>query len=184
MNAVISENTYAGEIFEVLFQPDAIAQAEYAEGLKRSGPREPEKLLVLAVLQDGIETFQKYLSSTGDKERRLYAETQAWIFDDDREWIFSFINVCDLLDLNPTYVRKGLSQWQTAQSEGKNVAHPNRENKSIKNKRGGNIYGRKTEDTDHRRRDTRGRQPKRIDRRRARAGAGARLAAVRKARAL
>jgi hypothetical protein len=178
VNAVISENTHAGEIFEVLFQPDAIAQAEYVEGLKRSGPMEPEKLLVLAVLQDAIETFQKYLPSTGDKERRLYAEAQAWIFDDDREWIFSFVNVCDLLDLNPTYVRKGLSQWQTAQSEGRISAHVNRENKSIKNKRGGNIYGRKTEDTDHRRRHSGGRQPKLHNRGAARAAARARLAAV------
>ncbi|HEY7220905.1 MAG TPA: hypothetical protein VH985_21205 [Candidatus Binatia bacterium] len=184
MNAAISENMQAGEIFEALFQPDVTAPAAYIDRLKRSTPLEPERLLLLAVLQDAIESFQKYFPSTREKERQLYAEARAWIFDDQRDWIFSFANVCDLLDLNPAYVRKGLSQWQTAQSEGKNAAHSNRDKNSNKNKRGGNIYGRKTKDTNHRRRHTGGRQCVLVDRRRARAGAGARLAAVRKARAL
>jgi len=32
--------------------------------------------------------------------------------DNDREWLFSFINICDALTIDPQYLRKGLLRWK------------------------------------------------------------------------
>ena len=31
---------------------------------------------------------------------------------DDREWPYSFVNICEILNLNPGYLRGGLQQWK------------------------------------------------------------------------
>lgn len=175
MIAAISENMQAGEIFEALFQPDVTAPAAYIDRLKRSTPLEPERLLLLAVLQDAIESFQKHFSSTREKERQLYAEARAWIFDDQRDWIFSFANVCDLLDLNPAYLRKGLSRWPSTHSEPREKVSIISQVRSKKPKRGGRPYGRQSENANDRRRHSGGRQPKRAHRQRARGAAAQNL---------
>ena len=108
----------SGELGETLFQPDTLVQAQYHAGFKRQA-LEPERELVLAMLEDAVVCFQKYFRSTREKEMRIFAETEAWFVSDDREWIFSFINICDLLGLDPDYLRKGLWRWRDAASESR-----------------------------------------------------------------
>jgi hypothetical protein len=43
---------------------------------------------------------------------RLFREAENWILDNDREWLFSFINICQTLAIDPQYLRKGLLRWQ------------------------------------------------------------------------
>lgn len=179
------ENAPVRDSIESLFQPDTIAPAEYFDGFRRKSPLEPERELVLAMLEDAVLCFQKYLGSTKEKERRLFTDAEDWLFADDREWPLSFLNVCDLLGLEPGYLRKGLSQWKLKSpgAELSTGAHPL--NDTTKTKQGGEIHGRKEErDANHRRRHTGGRQLKRFDRRRTWARAGTRLAAVWEARPL
>jgi hypothetical protein len=72
-----------------------------------TGDLQPEKRLMLAVLQGAVECFQDYA-----EDDRLFKETEEWIFEDDHEWPFSFINICQAVDLNPKYLRKGLLHWR------------------------------------------------------------------------
>jgi hypothetical protein len=168
---------------ESLFQPDTIAPAEYYDGFKRKTPLEPERELVLAILEDAVLCFKKYLRSTKEKERRLFVDAEDWLFGDDREWALSFLNVCDLLGLEPGYLRKGLSQWKLKSLGAELSTQARPLNDTTETKQGGAVRGRQEErDPFLRRRHSGGRQPKRVDRRRARAGAATRLAAVRKAR--
>ena len=44
--------------------------------------------------------------------RSLYLEAEAWINAEDDEGTFSFDNVCDLLGMNPDYLRQGLLSWR------------------------------------------------------------------------
>ena len=60
--------------------------------------RQPEKSLMSAVLLDAVECFQKYLLLHDEYSNRLFKEAENWILDNDREWLFSFINICDALD--------------------------------------------------------------------------------------
>jgi hypothetical protein len=111
LDAEFYESKPLRDTVESLFQPDTIASAEYFDGRRRSA-LEPEKELVLALIEDAVFCFKKYLGSKREKEQRLYSDAEEWIFSDDREWPLSFLNVCDLLGLEPDYMRGGLLRWQ------------------------------------------------------------------------
>jgi hypothetical protein len=43
---------------------------------------------------------------------KRFAEAEAWILETDSEWIFSFINCCEVLGIDPDYLRRGLLPWK------------------------------------------------------------------------
>jgi hypothetical protein len=91
-----------------LFQPPSLLSAEYFETLRRKTILEPEKRLMLAILEDAVDCFQNNVFPQSLKGRRLFQEAEKWIVEVDRDWFFSFENVCETLELNPAYVRQGL----------------------------------------------------------------------------
>jgi hypothetical protein len=95
-----------------LFEPDAVVSAQYFEHLRRKTLLDPEKRLMLAVLEDAINCFQYNALLRSGKRKRLFEESEAWILAGDRNWLFSFENICDVLGINPAYVRQGLLRWK------------------------------------------------------------------------
>jgi len=95
-----------------LFQPDTLLSAQYFDTLRRKTLLEPEKRLMLAVLEDAIHCYQDNLFSQRGKNKRLFDETEEWITTRGRDWFFSFHNVCESLGFNPEYVRRGLLRWK------------------------------------------------------------------------
>jgi hypothetical protein len=102
-----------------LFQPDVMLPAQYFTLLRRRSPQGPEYLLVIAMLQDAVECFQKYRFATDPNGRALFDDAQEWLTSDDRQWPFSFENVCGILNLDPDYLRSGLLRWGDAQDEAR-----------------------------------------------------------------
>lgn len=98
---------------ESLFHNDPLTSTEYFDSLKRTLPMESEKRLMLAVLQDAVECYQKYLVARRGKDKNLFSEAEAWILEQDNRSAFSFDNVCDSLGLAPNYVRAGLLKSKT-----------------------------------------------------------------------
>jgi hypothetical protein len=94
-----------------LFEPEIILPAQYFSVLRKSAPEGPESLLVLAMLQDALECFQKYRFATDENGRELYEDARDWIDSDDRKWPFSYENVCGILKIDPDYVRQRLRRW-------------------------------------------------------------------------
>jgi hypothetical protein len=43
---------------------------------------------------------------------KLFRDVDQWFSADDGDSCFSFINICRILDLEPTYVRTGLKMWR------------------------------------------------------------------------
>ncbi|MGE0684946.1 MAG: hypothetical protein AB7P69_29045 [Candidatus Binatia bacterium] len=68
--------------------------------------------LMRAVLEEAIHCLQQQSLKSGRRARRLTRETEAWFFTDDPCWVFSFVNICAVLDLDPAYIRWGLMQWR------------------------------------------------------------------------
>ncbi len=101
-----------------IFRPDILLPSQFFAAMKRRVPQEAEYRLVVALLQDAIECYQKHLRSRDPKARQLFVDAETWITSDDREWAFSFVNVCDLLGLNAGYLRRGLAQWKEKQLAG------------------------------------------------------------------
>jgi len=67
---------------------------------------------MLAVLEDAVGTYQKYAFSRERNGERLFAEAEEWIESSEREWPYSFGNICDALGLEDEFVRMGLRRWR------------------------------------------------------------------------
>jgi hypothetical protein len=85
---------------------------QVAERIKR----QPECRLLWAVLEDGMETYMKYAAATGRRGKRLFAEAERWIMEDDPTWLCSFVSICHILGLEPEYLRAGLKRWRARTS--------------------------------------------------------------------
>lgn len=95
-----------------LFQPDTLLPEQYLETFRRKFHLEPEKKLLLAVLEDAIACYQKYVSARDGKGKLLYQEAEEWIQEKRGDWLFSFANVCETLGFDPDYLRQGITQWK------------------------------------------------------------------------
>ncbi len=100
-----------------LFEPDTLLPIQYFEAMRRKHVLEGEKRLVLSVLEDAVECFMKCISSPTGKGQRLFREAEEWIELEDKRWVFSFDNVCEMLDINPEYMRRGLRRWKERKLE-------------------------------------------------------------------
>lgn len=95
-----------------LFQPDTLLPEQYLDTFRRKLHLEPEKKLMLAVLEDAIACYQKYVLARDSKGKSLFHEAEAWVQDKGGEGIFTFNSICESLGLNPDYLRRGLSEWK------------------------------------------------------------------------
>ena len=95
-----------------LFQPDTLLSDEFFGNYRRRIPLEPEKALMLAVLEDGVRSFQENIFAETGKKRALLDEARQWLFNDEFDHVFSFTSICSTLGLNPGYVRRGLKRWE------------------------------------------------------------------------
>lgn len=84
---------------------------DYYKGYRRSHPINPEVALHLAVLENGIEYYCRYLDDKSRRGQRLFREAEEWFFASEGDWYFSFENVCAVLSINPGYVRRGLRRY-------------------------------------------------------------------------
>ena len=96
-----------------LFQPDTLLGEDYAANFRRKIPLEPERILLLAILEDGVRCYQENLLISGGKRRALFEEAKEWLFSDDAMWFCSFVSICTMLNLDPNYIRRGLQQWES-----------------------------------------------------------------------
>ena len=95
-----------------LFEPDTLLPIQYFEAMRRKHLLEGEKRLILSVLEDAVECFMKCIDSSTNKGQRLFRDADEWIALEDKRWVFSFDNVCDMLDINAEYMRTGLRRWK------------------------------------------------------------------------
>jgi len=95
-----------------LFQPDTLLPAQYFETFRRKASLEPEKRLMLAVLEDAIACFQKYIFARDGRGKTLFQEAEEWIVERNSDWLFSFESICEVLGFNPHYVCEGLMRWK------------------------------------------------------------------------
>jgi hypothetical protein len=100
------------------------------ENLTKEIIRDGEKRLMLAVLESATEDFQKYVLANHKRGRDLFDQAEAWIFNADDPSFFSFENICQHLQLDPGYMRRGFVRWKDDAtrngSPGKYTKRPNR----------------------------------------------------------
>lgn len=91
-----------------LFQPDTILPTQYFDRLRRRTEYDGERRLMIAVLEDAVDVYRKLAGARDNRRRALFEDAEAWLESNDRTWIFSFENICDVLGLDSGYLRRGL----------------------------------------------------------------------------
>jgi hypothetical protein len=91
-----------------VLEPDSVLPAQFygEKGLPRQ--LEGEKRLMLAILKDALECLDKYREAKTSSSRDLYHNALQWIQDKGTDWLFTFANICDLLGIDPDYLREFL----------------------------------------------------------------------------
>ena len=88
------------------------------ESVFKKTMREGEQKLMLAVLENAIEDFQKYALASDKRGRELFQDAEEWILETNSSSFFSFENICAHLELNADYVRRGFMRWKAAKQNG------------------------------------------------------------------
>ncbi len=102
----------AEERLNDLFEPDTLLPTQYFAALQRKKFPAGEHRLLIALLRDAIDCFQKHIHARDAKRRQLFVDAEDWIGDEDDNALFSFNNVCATLGMNAAYVRAGLMNWR------------------------------------------------------------------------
>ena len=92
-------------------EPDLVTPDQFAGLLRRRSWQDGERRLMAAVLQDGIETFHKYAFAEDETGRELFEEARRWVDHPNDHSLFAFTTVCDVLGIEPDYLREGLHTW-------------------------------------------------------------------------
>jgi hypothetical protein len=96
-----------------LFEPDTLTSFQYHEKWLRRRYPDPEKMLAFAVLEDAISCFQRFSSAQSVRGKARFQEEEDWFFHERSDRLFSFEKICEVLDLNPDYIRIGLTRWRS-----------------------------------------------------------------------
>ncbi|MCG8588305.1 MAG: hypothetical protein MJE66_03365, partial [Proteobacteria bacterium] len=94
---------------------DAVLPEQFFEPARPvSAPLWVQKLMY-AVLEEAVRTFQRHaLDQSTQVGKEAFEEARRWLFEcDDEESIspFSFLRICDVLNIHADYLRRGLSRW-------------------------------------------------------------------------
>src|SRR6185295_6303603 len=97
-----------------LFEPDILLPNQYFAAFRRGRAVEGERRLMLAVLEDAVDSYRKYALARDPREQACFLEAREWFVSTDRSWLFAFENICDVLEMNADYLRSGLDKWRRA----------------------------------------------------------------------
>ena len=66
--------------------------------------------LLLAVLDNAVAAVLRYRDDHSRRGRRLFKEALDWFQSADRQWLYSFENICTHLDVDAEYLRRGVKR--------------------------------------------------------------------------
>lgn len=97
----------------LIYQQNELSiEGDFLESLHKKTRREGEEALILAVLEDAVDCFQKYVMARDRRGATLFREAEEWILDEDADWPFSFEQICETLGIEPNYLRQELMRWK------------------------------------------------------------------------
>ena len=100
-----------------LFQPDILVGVQFQSTYRRRFHLDPERVLMLAVLQDAVVCFQENVMAKCKRKQALHRDAEEWIASRDQSYLFSFESICEALGYDAAYMRDGLLRWKQAMLE-------------------------------------------------------------------
>ena len=107
----------------VRVEPEVVLPAQVFD--RRADLLQPEKRLMLAILEDATATLLRHPTPRHAGKRRALRETEAWLDSPDTESPFAFIRICEALGLDAQWLRAGLARAQVAR-EGERATYRRR----------------------------------------------------------
>ncbi len=93
---------------EELLAPEPALPIQFHDVWHRTRFITSERALVLAVLWQAVIDLQKYRFAPRRRQQRLYMEAYRWVASEDRSWPYSFVNLCEAINLEPEPLRAQL----------------------------------------------------------------------------
>lgn len=109
-----------------LFEPDLLTPEQDAERRRLAEEEIPEIKLMIAVMADAVNLYQRNAACRAGRARRLFEEARLWIESTDQSWLYSFESICRVLQLEPAQVRRELRTWRLQHLRGERPAPPPR----------------------------------------------------------
>ncbi|HVO23030.1 MAG TPA: hypothetical protein VMW56_05320 [Candidatus Margulisiibacteriota bacterium] len=94
-----------------IFEPDVLIAGLVVGARRRRAALSGEKRLMLAIVENALDYYQKYLLATDRVGRALFAEAAEWMASTSDEDVYSFENISATLDINASYFRRGVAAW-------------------------------------------------------------------------
>jgi microcompartment protein CcmK/EutM len=104
------------------FEPDILIAELAVTGRRRRTALSGEKRLMLAVVENALDYYQKCIFATDRVGRTLFMEAAEWIASTSNADVFSFENISETLDINPAYFRRGVAAWHKRLVEARSRA--------------------------------------------------------------
>lgn len=92
-------------ISDDVLAPEVLLPGQFQDVWHHSGAVAPERMLAMAVLSEALHDLTRYRFAKRRRMQRLYWEAYEWVTAADRNWPFSFVNLCDSLGLTVEAVR-------------------------------------------------------------------------------
>jgi hypothetical protein len=123
----MSENLFV----ELTAGGDASLSEQFLSTFRRGEPWEPEKALLIAILTDAIHDYRKYSRARNRDGQARFRDADRWIMGGDNQWVFSFKNVCELLGLDPDYIRRGVRAAAVTNPVGRKLRQRHRARRGV-----------------------------------------------------
>jgi hypothetical protein len=96
-----------------------ILPAQFFQCRHGSAETGPLRRLALALLLDALHLFQANFDATSRRCKRDFDEAREWLLGEPGSGPFALENVCFLLDIDPSRLRRWLGLWQSMKRAGR-----------------------------------------------------------------
>ena len=97
---------YFDDVMPPPLEPRAIMPAQFFTQRERRNAQNSIRRLMYAILEDAVSCYTAEIRSA--RQSRTFQQARRWIDSNDRQWVFSFLRICEALDLDPEYIRRGV----------------------------------------------------------------------------
>ncbi len=108
---------YFDDVLPPPLEPRALMPAQFFTQRERRNAQNSIRRLMYAILEDAVSVYMSEVRSA--RQSRTFQQARRWIDSNDRAWIFSFLRICEALDLDPAYIRGGVRMRAAVPSNGR-----------------------------------------------------------------
>ena len=109
MNAIYR---YLDDGMQHPLEPRTLMPAQYFTQRERRNAQSSIRRLMCAILEDAVSVYTREAGSF--RRSRTFHETRRWLHSNDRTWVFSFLRICEALDLDPESIRREVREGRRA----------------------------------------------------------------------